>query len=159
MGHLPAIVATSSLELGIDMGAVDLVIQIEAPPSIASGIQRIGRSGHQVGAQSTGVLFPKFRGDLLASSAAAARITGGEVEPTYFPRNPLDVLAQQLVAMVAMESETVDELFRVVRQAAPFHDLPRSAFERCFGHVGGPAIRRTSFRSCGRASTGTEFRG
>ena len=136
-GNLPAIVATSSLELGIDMGAVDLVIQIEAPPSIASGIQRIGRSGHQVGGQSAGVVFPKYRGDLLASSAAAVRIVGGDVEQTFFPRNPLDVLAQQIVAMVALESVPVDDLFNVVRQAAPFHDLPRNAFDNVLDLLAG----------------------
>lgn len=128
-GRLPAIVATSSLELGIDMGAVDLVIQIEAPPSIAAGLQRIGRAGHQVGAASKGIVFPKFRGDLLACSAAAARMMAGEVEETFYPRNPLDVLAQQIVAMVASRAETVDALYATVRRAAPFHELPRSAFE------------------------------
>ncbi len=128
-GQLPAIVATSSLELGIDMGAVDLVIQIEAPPSIAAGIQRIGRAGHQVGAPSAGVIFPKYRGDLLASSAAAERMVRGDVEETYYPRNPLDVLAQQIVAMVALEPMPVDELYRIARQAAPFAQLPRASFE------------------------------
>ncbi len=128
-GQLPAIVATSSLELGIDMGAVDLVIQIEAPPSIASGIQRIGRSGHQVGACSKGIVFPKYRGDLLACGAAAERMMDGEVEPTSYPRNPLDVLAQQLVAMVALESVSADQLYATVRRAAPFHELPRSSFD------------------------------
>ena len=128
-GNLPAIVATSSLELGIDMGAVDLVIQIEAPPSIASGIQRIGRGGHQVGVPSSGVVFPKYRGDLLACSAVADRMMNGEVEETFYPRNPLDVLAQQLVAMVAMGPVSVERLYATVRSAAPFHDLPRSSFE------------------------------
>jgi ATP-dependent Lhr-like helicase len=128
-GQLPAIVATSSMELGIDMGAVDLVIQIEAPPSVASGMQRIGRAGHQVGAPSTGVIFPKYRGDLLACSAAAQRMLRGEVESTRYPRNPLDVLAQQIVAMVALEPQTVDEVYATVRGAAPFHDLPRSLFD------------------------------
>lgn len=128
-GQLPAIVATSSMELGIDMGAVDLVIQIEAPPSIASGIQRIGRSGHSVGEPSTGVIFPKYRGDLLACAAAAARMTTGEVEETFYPRNPLDVLAQQLVAAVAMESLSVDDAYALARSAAPFAELPRPAFD------------------------------
>jgi ATP-dependent Lhr-like helicase len=128
-GNLAAIVATSSLELGIDMGAVDLVIQIEAPPSIAAGIQRIGRSGHQVGAPSSGVIFPKYRGDLLACSAAAERMQNGEVEETFYARNPLDVLAQQLVAMTALDTVSVDDLYATMRGAAPFHDLPRSAFE------------------------------
>lgn len=128
-GQLRAIVATSSLELGIDMGAVDLVIQIEAPPTIAAGMQRIGRAGHQVDATSAGVIFPKFRGDLLACSAATERMYEGDVEATYYPRNPLDVLAQQIVAMVALEERSVDEVFSIARSAAPFRDLPRSAFE------------------------------
>lgn len=129
LGTLPAIVATSSLELGIDMGAVDLVIQIEAPPSIASGIQRIGRAGHQVGAPSSGVIFPKYRGDLLACSAAAERMMRGEVEETHYPRNPLDVLAQQIVAMASLETVSVDALYNTMRRAAPYAQLPRSSFE------------------------------
>ena len=122
-GQLPAIVATSSLELGIDMGAVDLVIQIEAPPSIASGIQRIGRAGHQVGGRSAGIVFPKYRGDLLACSTAAKRMLEGEVEQTFFPRNPLDVLAQQVVAIIALGPVGVDDVYRLICQAAPFHEL------------------------------------
>jgi ATP-dependent Lhr-like helicase len=129
LGNLPAIVATSSLELGIDMGAVDLVIQIEAPPSIASGIQRIGRAGHQVGAPSSGVIFPKYRGDLLACSAAAERMVRGEVEESRYPRNPLDVLAQQIVAMVALEPVGVEAIYDTVRRAAPYAQLPRASFE------------------------------
>lgn len=127
-GDLPAIVATSSMELGIDMGAVDLVIQIEAPPSIASGTQRIGRAGHQVGAISSGVMFPKFRGDLLACAAATGAMLDGWVEATRYPRNPLDVLAQQIVAIVADHSINVDDLYALVRGAAPFFDLPQSSF-------------------------------
>ncbi|MEN1681800.1 MAG: helicase-related protein [Planctomycetota bacterium] len=128
-GQLPAIVATSSLELGIDMGAVDLVIQIEAPPTIASGLQRIGRAGHSVGETSRGVIFPKYRGDLLACSAATGRMLNGEVEQTFYPRNPLDLLAQQIVAMASREPIEVDELYATVRGAAPYADLPRSSFE------------------------------
>ncbi|WP_425397136.1 Lhr family helicase [Aeoliella sp.] len=128
-GALPAIVATSSLELGIDMGAVDLVIQIEAPPSIASGMQRIGRAGHQIGATSKGVIFPKYRGDLVACAGATGRMLAGHVEETYYPRNPLDIVAQQIVAIVAMENIEVDELYAVLRGAAPLADLPRSSFE------------------------------
>jgi ATP-dependent helicase Lhr and Lhr-like helicase len=128
-GALPAIVATSSLELGIDMGAVDLVIQIEAPPSVASGLQRIGRAGHSVGATSRGVLFPKYRGDLLACAAATALMQEGKVEEMFYPRNPLDVLAQQIIAITAMEPVRIDELFGLVRRAAPFADLPRASFE------------------------------
>ena len=128
-GQLRAIMATSSLELGIDMGAVDLVIQIAAPPSIASGLQRIGRAGHQRDGTSRGVVFPKYRGDLVACAAATGRMLCGQVESTYFPRNPLDVLAQQIVAMVALDTYGVDELFATVRSAAPYAELSRSVFE------------------------------
>ncbi|MCU0257140.1 MAG: DEAD/DEAH box helicase, partial [Vicinamibacterales bacterium] len=128
-GALRALVATSSLELGIDMGAIDLVVQIEAPPSVASGLQRIGRAGHQVGAASRGVIFPKYRGDLVACAAAARAMHHGEVEATRYPRNPLDVLAQQIVAMVGMDPWVVDDLYAAVRGAAPFADVPRSTFE------------------------------
>ncbi len=128
-GKLRALVATSSLELGIDMGAIDLVIQIEAPPSVASGLQRIGRGGHQIDAISKGVIFPKFRGDLLASAAAARAMHNGEVEATRYPRNPLDIAAQQIVAMAAMDTCEVDALFATLRAAAPFADLSRDAFE------------------------------
>jgi ATP-dependent Lhr-like helicase len=128
-GDLPAIVATSSLELGIDMGAVDLVVQIEAPPSVASGLQRVGRASHDVGGTPSGILMPKHRADLLATAAAVARMRAGDVEEMRYPRNPLDVLAQQIVAAVAMEAMSVDELFALVRRAAPFADLPRASFE------------------------------
>ncbi|MCY1012842.1 DEAD/DEAH box helicase [Nannocystis pusilla] len=128
-GELPAIVATSSLELGIDVGAVELVIQIESPPSVSAGIQRIGRAGHQVGAVSRGVLVPKFRGDLLACAAAAPRIAAGEVEPIAYPRSPLDVLAQQVVASVAMDATTVEALHAELRGAAPFAELSRETLE------------------------------
>ncbi|HEX7832068.1 MAG TPA: helicase-related protein, partial [Thermoanaerobaculia bacterium] len=127
--RLPALVATSSLELGIDMGAIDLVIQIEAPPSIASGMQRIGRASHQVGAESSGIIFPKFRGDLVACAAVAEAMHTGAIEPTRYPRNPLDVLSQQIVAMVAMDDWSVDDLFRTIRSAAPFSELSRTAFD------------------------------
>jgi len=128
-GRLPAIVATSSLELGIDMGAVDLVIQIEAPPSVASGIQRIGRGSHQVEAVSRGILFPKYRGDLLSTAALTKAMIEGAVEETRVPANPLDVLAQQLVAMVAVGERRVNDLFALVRRAAPYAELPRAQFE------------------------------
>ena len=128
-GKLPALVATSSLELGIDMGAIDLVIQIEAPPSIASGMQRIGRAAHHVGAVSEGVIFPKYRGDLVACAAVTDSMKRGSIEPTRYPRNPLDVLAQQLVAMVSMDDWTADELFAAVRGAAPYAELTRGAFD------------------------------
>jgi ATP-dependent Lhr-like helicase len=128
-GQLPAIVATSSLELGIDMGAVDLVIQIETPPSVASGMQRIGRASHQVEAVSRGVIFPKYRGDLLATAAIVEAMKQGAVEETRIPQNALDVLAQQLVSMCAFGERKVDELYALVRRAAPFASLPRAHFE------------------------------
>ncbi len=128
-GRLPALVATSSLELGIDMGAIDLVIQIEAPPSIASGMQRIGRASHQVGSVSSGIIFPKYRGDLLAAAAVTDAMHRGAIEPTRYPRNPLDVLAQQIVAMVSVDNWNADELFDAVRSAAPFSELSRTSFD------------------------------
>jgi ATP-dependent helicase Lhr and Lhr-like helicase len=128
-GALRALVATSSLELGIDMGAIDLVVQIEAPPSVASGLQRIGRSGHHADAFSDGVIFPKFRGDLVACAAVANAMHRGAVEATRYPRNPLDIVAQQVVAMAAMDPWTVDDLFATIRRAAPFAELSRAVFE------------------------------
>jgi len=128
-GHLRALVATSSLELGIDMGAIDLVVQIEAPPSVASGLQRIGRAGHRIDEVSEGIIFPKFRGDLVACAAVTAAMRSGKVESSRYPRNPLDVLAQQLVAMVSMDRWSVDDLFRAVRSAAPFAELSRGIFD------------------------------
>jgi ATP-dependent Lhr-like helicase len=128
-GRLPAVVATSSLELGIDMGAVDLVIQVESPPSVASGLQRIGRGGHQVGAVSHGIVLPKYRGDLVATAVVVERMAAGLIESFSVPRNPLDVLAQQIVACLAMEDWNVDELLALVRRAAPFTALPQSAFD------------------------------
>ena len=128
-GRIRALVATSSLELGIDMGAVDLVVQIEAPPSVASGLQRVGRAGHQAGAVSEGIIVPKFRGDLVACAAVARAMHDGQVESTRYPRNPLDVLAQQIVAMAGLETWAVDDLFATVRRAAPFADLSAHIFE------------------------------
>lgn len=128
-GRLPAVVATSSLELGIDMGAVDLVAQVEAPPSIGSGLQRVGRAGHAVGQTSRGVLLPKWRGDLLSCAVAVEGMRAGVPETQRILRNPLDVLAQQVVAMVALEDWDVEELGRLVRRAAPFADLPQEALE------------------------------
>jgi ATP-dependent Lhr-like helicase len=136
-GRLPAIVATSSLELGIDMGAVDLVIQVESPVSVASGLQRVGRSGHRVGEPSRGVIFPKYRGDLLEAAVVAARMHEGAIEETKLPRNPLDVLAQQIVAMTVREPWQADELFETVRRAAPYETLTRDAFEAVLGMLAG----------------------
>jgi ATP-dependent Lhr-like helicase len=128
-GALRALVATSSLELGIDMGAIDLVVQIEAPPSVASGLQRIGRSGHRMDAVSEGVIFPKFRGDLVACAAVTRAMHDGAVEATRYPRNPLDIVAQHVVAMASVDVWSVDRLFATIRCAAPFADLSRTAFE------------------------------
>jgi ATP-dependent helicase Lhr and Lhr-like helicase len=128
-GLLRGLVATSSLELGIDMGAIDLVIQIEAPPSVASGMQRIGRAGHTIGAASRGVIVPKFRGDLVACAAVTRAMHDGKIESIRYPRNPLDVLAQQIVAAVSMDAWNVDALYNTVRQAAPFADLSRAVFD------------------------------
>ncbi|MGH3348509.1 MAG: DEAD/DEAH box helicase, partial [Nocardioides sp.] len=128
-GRLPAVVATSSLELGIDMGAVDLVVQIESPPSVASALQRVGRAGHQVGEVSRGVLFPKHRGDLAQTAVAVQGMREGAIESLRVPTNPLDVLAQQVVAVTALDAWDVDELFALVRRSAPFATLPRSAYD------------------------------
>ncbi|MGC8548090.1 MAG: DNA glycosylase AlkZ-like family protein [Acidobacteriaceae bacterium] len=144
-GKIRALVATSSLELGIDMGSIDLVIQIEAPPSVASGMQRIGRAGHQVGVPSDGIIFPKYRADLVACAAATRAMHEGLVEATRYLRNPLDVLAQQIVAIVAHPPSVieprkkgsppaepqiqVDDLFALIQGAAPFASLARSSFE------------------------------
>ncbi|BCJ34906.1 DEAD/DEAH box helicase [Actinocatenispora thailandica] len=136
-GSLPAVVATSSLELGIDMGAVDLVVQVEAPPSVASGLQRVGRAGHQVGAPSRGVVFPKHRGDLAPCAVVATRMRGGEIEELHYPRNPLDVLAQQIVAMVALDDWSVPDLAGLVRRAAPFAELPDSALHAVLDMLSG----------------------
>lgn len=128
-GRLKAVVATSSLELGIDMGAVDLVIQVEAPPSVASGLQRVGRAGHQVGEISQGVLFPKHRTDLIDCAVTVQRMLSGDIETMRVPANPLDVLAQHTVAAAALEPLDADLWFDAVRRSAPFATLPRSAFE------------------------------
>jgi ATP-dependent Lhr-like helicase len=136
-GQLPAVVATSSLELGIDMGAVDLVVQVESPPNVAAGLQRVGRAGHQVGAVSRGVLFPKFRGDLVQSAVVAERMKAGQIESIRYLRNPLDVLAQQIVAIVAEEPKTVDEVAGVLRRSAAFASLPDSALHAVLDMLAG----------------------
>ncbi len=128
-GLLKAVVATSSLELGIDMGAVDLVIQVEAPPSVASGLQRIGRAGHQVGEVSQGVLFPKHRTDLIGCAVTVERMLAGQIETMRVPANPLDILAQHTVAAAALEPLDADRWFDTVRRSAPFATLPRSVYE------------------------------
>ena len=172
-GRLKAVVATSSLELGIDMGAVDLVIQVEAPPSVASGLQRIGRAGHQVGEISQGVLFPKHRTDLIGCAVAVQRMLAGQIETMRVPTNPLDILAQHTVAAAALEPLDVDRWFDTVRRSArsrrcrtarlrplsicvrkypstEFAELrPRLVYDRDTGTVDGTA---------GRAAAGGRFR-
>ena len=128
-GQLRGLVATSSLELGIDMGAIDLVVQIEAPPSVASGLQRIGRSGHTIDASSRGIIVPKYRGDLIACAAVTRAMRESKIEASRYPRNPLDVLSQQIVAMVAMDDWDVDALYAAIRRAAPFAELRRGIFD------------------------------
>ena len=128
-GRLRCVVATSSLELGIDMGAVDLVVQVEAPPSVASGLQRVGRAGHQVGEISRGVIFPKHRTDVVHCAVASMRMTAGQIEELKIPAHPLDILAQQTVAACALEPIDVDEWFDTVRGTGSFASLPRSAYD------------------------------
>src|SRR5215203_5295254 len=136
-GRIPCLVATSSLELGIDMGAVDLVIQVESPKSVARGLQRIGRAGHELGAVSKGRIFPKFRADLLESAVVARAMRGGDIEETRIPRNPLDVLAQQVVAIAVDEEVRVDDLHDLVRRAYPFSDLSRAQLENVLDMLAG----------------------
>ena len=128
-GRLRCVVATSSLELGIDMGAVDLVIQVESPPSAASGLQRIGRAGHQVGEVSRAFLFPKHRADVLHTAIVTERMLAGRIESISVPQNPLDILAQQTVAACALGAIDVEDWYDAVRKSAPFRTLPRSAYE------------------------------
>ena len=136
-GDLRAVVATSSLELGIDMGAVDLVLQIESPTSVASGLQRVGRAGHHVGGTSRAKIFPKYRGDLLVSAVVAAQMVERRVETTRIPKNPIDVLSQQLVAQVVSHETTADDLYSIVRRAAPYAELSRSVFDEILDMLSG----------------------
>jgi ATP-dependent Lhr-like helicase len=136
-GRIPCLVATSSLELGIDMGAVDLVVQVESPKSVARGLQRIGRAGHELHAVSKGRIFPKFRADLLESAVVARAMRGGEIEETRIPRNPLDVLAQQIVAIAAVEEIEIGDLHDLVRRAYPFADLSRTQLENVLDMLAG----------------------
>ncbi len=136
-GDLRAVVATSSLELGIDMGAVDLVLQVEAPTSVASGLQRVGRSGHHVGGVSKAKLFPKYRGDLLVATVVATEMAARHVEKTRVPANPIDVLSQQLVAHAVADDTTADRLYAMVRRAAPFAELSRPVFDETLDMLAG----------------------
>jgi ATP-dependent Lhr-like helicase len=147
-GRLRGIVATSSLELGIDMGTVDLVVLVESPGSVARGIQRVGRAGHQVGEPSTGKIFPKYRGDLLEAAIVVRRMREGLVEEMRYPRNPLDVLAQQIVATVAIDEWGVDDLFALVRRCANFGELSEDAFRETLDMLAGryPSDRFSGLR-------------
>ena len=136
-GSLRAVISTSSLELGIDMGAVDLVIQVESAPSVASGLQRVGRAGHTVGAVSQGSFYPKHRSDLVQTAVTVPRMRDGAIEELHTPRSPLDVLAQQTVAAVAFEDLDVDEWFDTVRRAWPYRDLAREVFDSVIDLVTG----------------------
>ncbi|HKP88462.1 MAG TPA: DEAD/DEAH box helicase, partial [Thermoleophilaceae bacterium] len=138
-GELPCLVATSSLELGIDMGAVDLVLQVESPKSVTRGLQRIGRAGHNVGDVSKGRIFPKFRADLLEATVVVKRMRDGEIEPTVVPRNPLDVLAQQIVAMAVSEDTdlSVPELHDLVRRSYPYAELTRELLDNVLDMLDG----------------------
>jgi ATP-dependent Lhr-like helicase len=136
-GRIPCLVATSSLELGIDMGAVDLVVQVESPKSVARGLQRVGRAGHELHAVSKGRIFPKFRADLLESAVVARAMRAGEIEETRIPRNPLDVLAQHVVAIAADEEIEVAELHELVRRAYPFAELSRPQLENVLDMLAG----------------------
>jgi ATP-dependent helicase Lhr and Lhr-like helicase len=136
-GDLKGLVATSSMELGIDMGAVDLVVQVESPPSVATGIQRIGRAGHSVGEISRGIILPKFRGDLLESAAVVEGMMAGQIEATVVPGNPLDVVAQQVVAMAAMDEWRVDDMAALIRRAHPFRELGRRSLDAVLDMLSG----------------------
>jgi len=136
-GQLPCLVATSSLELGIDMGAVDLVIQVESPKSVTRGLQRIGRAGHRMGEVSKGRIFPKYRGDLLECAVVARRMREAEIEETTIPQNPLDVLAQHLVSMAALDEWEVDEVEQLLTATEPFHDLSREQLENVLDMLDG----------------------
>jgi len=136
-GTLKAVISTSSLELGIDMGAVDLVIQVEAPPSVASGLQRVGRAGHSVGAVSEGTFYPKHRSDLVQTAVTVPRMRAGLIEELHPPKNPLDVLAQHTVAAIAFEDLDVDEWYETVTRAWPYRDLARDVFNSVIDLVTG----------------------
>ena len=161
-GELPCLVATSSLELGIDMGAVDLVIQVESPKSVARGLQRIGRAGHSVGDVSRGRIFPKFRADLLECAVVARRMREGEIETTVVPRNALDVLAQQIVAIAAAapddEPVAVDELYALVTRHALLRRAEPHTRSRTCSTCSTAATRHRSSPSCARGSCGTGSR-
>lgn len=148
LGRLPAIIGTSSLELGIDIGAIDLVVQLQAPKSVAQGLQRIGRAGHLVGQTSKGRIFPTHREDVMEAAAVAGGMLHGEVEPTHTPRNPLDILAQQIVAMVAVEDWAADALYELIRGAYAYEGLTRRAYHAVLEMLAGryPSLKHRELR-------------
>ena len=148
-GRLPALVGTSSLELGIDIGSIDLVVQLQSPKGVARGLQRIGRSGHLVGQTSKGRIFATHREDLIEAAATTRAMRRGQVEPTHTPQNCLDVLAQQIVAMVSVEDWRVEDLYRLLRQAYPYHDLSWMAFTAVLDMLSGkyPSTAFHEFRA------------
>ncbi len=154
-GRLPAVVATSSLELGIDMGAVDQVLQISSPPSVASALQRVGRAGHQVGETSKGVFFPQHRGDLAPAAVSVARMRTGDIEALRVPANPLDVLAQQVIATTALDEWDVEELFDTVPPVGALRRACRGPPTTPSSTCSPAATRATSSPSSGHASPGT----
>ncbi|MGH7719331.1 MAG: DEAD/DEAH box helicase [Gemmatimonadaceae bacterium] len=136
-GSLPALVSTSSLELGIDIGSVDLVLQLQSPKRVTAGLQRVGRAGHTLEAVSRGVFVPTFRDDVVETAAIVGAMRDGDVEPTRVPQNALDVLAQVIVAMVSVDDWSPDDLFTLVRRAYPYHRLTRSAFDEVLAMLSG----------------------
>ena len=156
-GELPCLVATSSLELGIDMGAVDLVLQVESPKSVTRGLQRIGRAGHGVGEVSKGRIFPKFRADLLECAVVAQRMRAGEIEETVVPREPARRArpADRGDGRRAATSWSVPELLEVVKRAYPYAELTRELLRQRARHARRPLSRRRSSPSCARGSSGT----
>lgn len=142
-GRLPALVGTSSLELGIDIGSVDLVVQLQSPKSVAQGLQRVGRSGHLVGQTSAGRIFPTHREDVMEAAAIAGGMLRGEVEPTYTPRNALDVLAQQIVAMVSVETWEVEALFDLIRCTYAYQELTPRVFQAVLEMLAGRYANQT----------------
>src|SRR5207253_5461536 len=136
-GSLRALVTTSSLELGIDIGSVDLVIQLQSPKRVAAALQRVGRAGHTLGVASRGILVPTFRDDAMEIAAIVSAMRAGEVEPTRVVQNAIDVLAQVIVAAVSVDDWNIDDLFRVIRRAYPYHRLTRGAFEETVAMLSG----------------------
>jgi len=136
-GALRALVTTSSLELGIDIGSVDLVIQLQSPKRVAAALQRVGRAGHTLGVASRGILVPTFRDDAMEIAAIVSAMRAGEVEPTRVVQNAIDVLAQVIVAAVSVDDWNIDDLFRVIRRAYPYHRLTRGAFEETVAMLSG----------------------